>query len=95
MKYFAVFNLFTSASCVLAFGVGSSLKTFENKHELNISSSRGGKAGRRHGMFMFQDGAVATATPVAKKLEDKTRLGNLMVPSVGIGTISWSSKSCK
>ena len=26
---------------------------------------------------------------------DKANIGNLMVPFVGVGTISWSSKSCK
>jgi hypothetical protein len=26
---------------------------------------------------------------------DTTTLGNLVVPSMGVGTISWSSKSCK
>lgn len=42
---------------------------------------------------MFQE-VIAPKTPVVDtKISDKTKIGTLMVPSVGIGTISWSSKS--
>ena len=34
-------------------------------------------------------------TNTANIQNDKTNIGNLVVPSVGVGTISWSSKSCK
>ena len=30
-----------------------------------------------------------------KVCADTTSIGNLVVPSMGVGTISWSSKSCK
>lgn len=45
-------------------------------------------------------GAYVAVQPEARSLiptstlSDTTNLGNLVVPSVGIGTISWSSKSC-
>jgi len=33
--------------------------------------------------------------PTLKKKRDTTRIGDLVVPSIGIGTIAWSSKSRK
>jgi hypothetical protein len=45
---------------------------------------------------MFLDGFKNYNSQDNKRSKnDTTNLGNLIVPTVGVGTISWSSKSCK
>jgi hypothetical protein len=72
-------------------------------NKLNVSLSSGGMkrrgAMRRTTTSMFLDGIKndnggALESNKSSK-NDVTTLGNLIVPSVGVGTISWSSKSCK
>jgi hypothetical protein len=48
---------------------------------------------QRSRTFMVVEGAEKVEQKI--KVPDVTELGNLKVPSVGIGTISWSSDSSK
>ena len=53
--------------------------------------------GTKRGKFQSTIGnenANANANDISRK-RDVTKIGNLDVPSMGIGTISWSSNSCK
>lgn len=59
--------------------------------------------GRRKKTFagpkMFLGGSknskIGSDVKTEKVCADTTSIGNLVVPSMGVGTISWSSKSCK
>ena len=42
---------------------------------------------------LYLDGKNGPVNP--QKVSDTTKLGNLEVPSIGIGTISWSSDKCE
>jgi len=46
-------------------------------------------------MTMFLEGFKANKTPNTVNQKDTTKLGTLEIPSIGIGTISWSSSSRK
>ena len=68
----------------------SSIKSFRSPGTNNISA--------RPAAVMFLDGLrdIGYKPPVTPKSDDDiSLLGNLRVPNVGIGTISWSSTSRK
>ncbi len=50
-------------------------------------------------MSMFLEGLknreVSKVEQKSRRTADTTKIGDLNVPSMGIGTISWSSKSCE
>ena len=71
------------------------------KKRTRASSSAGHMSmfleGTKRGKFQSTIGngnANANANDISRK-RDVTKIGNLDVPSMGIGTISWSSNSCK
>jgi pyridoxine 4-dehydrogenase len=47
----------------------------------------------RSGMSMFLDGFKSGIASKKDETADTTMLGNLKIPTIGVGTISWSSKS--
>ena len=55
---------------------------------------------RHHNMFMFQCDSLQSLVEMPGSMKntvasDTTTIGNLVVPSIGVGTISWSSESCE
>lgn len=51
--------------------------------------------GQAHGYVALQPESGNMIPKVSVPVSDTTSLGSLVVPSIGMGTISWSSKKCK
>jgi len=104
-----IINLMVGATSVTAFGSHSSWHSHQFEKSTQSSPSKRSSLKRRvtanNNLLMFDGGLQSSNLVVGDKLQgstttnnmkaktDKTKIGNLVVPSVGIGTISWSSKS--
>lgn len=93
-----IVHFIVTVQTALAFGNGPSLNSIrfgQSTATIRPSTATRKKyvTTRHAGISMFQEVATPKITSTEKTLSDKTKVGNLMVPSVGVGTISWSSKS--
>lgn len=83
-----------------AFTLRSNQVSFRNKHDIFPLSGRShGSASTRSFLAMYRDEHTSTAVSddlsLTQTNTDVTKIGTLTVPNVGIGTIAWSSDSCK
>jgi len=103
-----IINLMVGTPSVAAFGSYSSWHSRRFERSTYSSSFKRTSLKRRatanNNLLMFDGGIQSSSRVIGDKLQayttndinvkgDKTEIGNLVVPSVGIGTISWSSKS--
>ena len=96
VDFVAVSYVFASLDGVTAAFVSQSIYSFTDC--CRLSCLYPSRKRNRQNIFMYHCGGLQSIaeTPSYMKntiASDTTTIGNLVVPSIGVGTISWSSKS--